>query len=179
MPPHCDTRDGPVARACITALQTGNVNHALIWIRKEDEPELRRVFDRVMKVRSQGKEAREIADDWLFETAVRLHRAGEGAAYTGLKPAGLDEGPVVPLAEKAIESGDGKDAIGFVVKAIDADLRERFERVVEKKHFDPNDVEAGRAFVAAFIDYVVWSHHLYVYVKESGENGHRDHETPT
>jgi len=37
-----------------------------------------------------------VADDWLFETAVRLHRPARGT-YSGLKPAGLDEGPVVPV----------------------------------------------------------------------------------
>ena len=45
-----------------------------------------------------------MADLYFFETVVRVHRAGEGAAYNGLKPAGLDEGPVIPIAEKAIET---------------------------------------------------------------------------
>lgn len=28
---HCDGIDGPVVKSAITALQTGNVNHVLIW----------------------------------------------------------------------------------------------------------------------------------------------------
>lgn len=40
---------------------------------------------------------------------VRLHRAGEGAPCTGLKPAGLDVGPVIPLAERAIASDDADE----------------------------------------------------------------------
>ena len=32
MPPHCDTRDGPVVKAAIKALETGNLNYVLIWI---------------------------------------------------------------------------------------------------------------------------------------------------
>ena len=43
-------------------------------------------------------EARELADRYFFETLVRIHRAGEGAPYTGLKPAGRDLGPAVPAA---------------------------------------------------------------------------------
>lgn len=35
MPPHCDTRDGPVVRAAEEALRKGNVNYVLIWVPKE------------------------------------------------------------------------------------------------------------------------------------------------
>jgi hypothetical protein len=47
----------------------------------------------------------------FFETAVRLHRAGDEAPYTGLKPAGPDWDPFVPRAEKAIETNDATDTI--------------------------------------------------------------------
>jgi hypothetical protein len=30
---------------------------------------------------------------------IRLHRAGEGAAFTGLKPSGGDVGPAIPAAD--------------------------------------------------------------------------------
>ena len=30
MPPHCDTRDGPVVKAAIKALESGNLNYVLI-----------------------------------------------------------------------------------------------------------------------------------------------------
>jgi hypothetical protein len=43
---------------------------------------------------------------YFFETRVCVHREGEGAAYTGLKPAGLDLGPDIPAADKALESGN-------------------------------------------------------------------------
>src|SRR5512136_2790542 len=104
MPPHCDTRDGPVVKAAKLALEKGNINYVLIWVPKESEKELIAAFERTMKVRKAGKDAQDLADDWFFETAIRLHRAGEGAPYTGMKPAGLEEGPVVPQAEKAIET---------------------------------------------------------------------------
>lgn len=103
MPPHCDTMDGPVVKAAQRALETGSVNLILPWVPKKAEVELKKAFEKTLRTRKLGKEAKELADYWLFETAVRLHREGEGAAYTGLKPAGLDWGPVVPRAEKAIE----------------------------------------------------------------------------
>ena len=170
MPPHCDTRDGPVVKAAKKALETGNLNYVLIWIPKESEKELKAIFEKTLRARKAGKDAQDVADDWFFENSIRLHRAGEGAAYTGMKPAGLSEGPVVPRAEKAIETGDPKDAIAFILKTIEDDLTIRFHHVMEKKKYDVNDVAAGREFIAAFIGWVVYSHHLYISV--TGAAGH-------
>ena len=170
MPPHCDTRDGPVVKAAKKALETGNLNYVLIWVPEESEKELRDVFERTLRARKAGRDAQDVADDWFFETAIRLHRAGEGAPYMGMKPAGLSEGPVVPKAEKAIDTGNPEETIDFMVKTVKDDLNRRFFRVMEKKHYDVNNVAAGREYIAAFIGWVVWSHHLYMYVQ--GEGGH-------
>jgi hypothetical protein len=170
MPPHCDTRDGPVVKAAIRALETGNVNLILIWVPKEAEKELTEAFDKTLRARKQGTDARIVADDWFFETAIRLHRAGEGAPFTGLKPAGLDEGPVVPRAEKAIETGDAEEAIGFVLHTVEKELQQRFRQVMVKKKYNENDVGAGREYVHAFINFVVYSHHLYTVVTGGGEH---------
>src|SRR5512137_366978 len=125
MPPHCDTRDGPVVKAAIKALETGNLNYVLIWIPEESEKELTGIFEKTLHARKAGKEAKEVADDWFFENAIRLHRAGEGAPYTGMKPAGLSEGPVVPRAEKAIESGDPNETIDIILKTVKEYLTHR------------------------------------------------------
>ncbi|MDD1653146.1 MAG: DUF6448 family protein [Methanomicrobiales archaeon] len=171
MPPHCDTRDGPVVKAAMRALETGDPAYLLIWVPEESERELRGVFARVIDARRAGGAAQEVADDWLFETAVRLHRAGERAPYTGLKPAGLDEGPVVPRAEKAIAKGDPSELIRFLTDVVRDDLEHRFHRVRETKDYDPDDIPAGREYLQAFIGFVVYSHHLYEYVKSGGGHG--------
>lgn len=158
-------------KAAIKALETGNVNHVLIWVQKESEAELGAAFERTLKVRKTGRPAQDLADDWFFETAIRLHRAGEGAPYTGLKPAGLSEGPVVPRAEKAIETGDAKEAIGFITRALEEDLSHRFNEVMARKQYDVNDVAAGRAYVATFINFVVYAHHLYMSIAGGGGHG--------
>lgn len=164
MPPHCDTRDGPVVRAAQKALATGNVNYVLIWVPEESEKEVQEVFGRVMRSRTAGDEARNAVDDWFFETVIRLHRAGEGAAFTGLKPAGLDEGPIVPRAEKAIESGDPGETIGIILSELEKDLTRRFHRVMETRDYDIDDVPLGREFIKAFIDWVVYSHHIFMQI---------------
>ena len=98
MPPHCDSLDGPVATAARDALMSGDVDLVLPFVPADAEAEVRAAFDLAAKARAMGGEAAEVADRWFFETAVRVHRAGEGAPYTGLKPAGLDVGPVIPAA---------------------------------------------------------------------------------
>ena len=88
------------------ALDQQDVDLVLPYVQAPGEAEVRDAFDLAVKARTQGAEAREVADRFFFETVVHVHRAGEGAAYTGLKPAGLDVGPVIPLAERAIATGD-------------------------------------------------------------------------
>jgi len=171
MPPHCDTRDGPVVSAARVALETGNVNFVLIWVPKSAENELKVVFEKTVRVRKTGAEAQALADEWFFESVVRLHRAGEGAPFTGLQPAGLDWGPVVPRAEKAIDTNDATDAIGFVLRAIEDDLQQRFKRAIATKNYGVNDVRAGREFVDAYINFVVYAHHLYARVMQEQRGG--------
>jgi len=90
MAPHCDTMDGPVVTACKMALKMGNINYVIPFVPKEAGEELTLVYNKTLKARELGEDAKDVADLWFFETSVRLHRKGEGAPYTGLKPAGLD-----------------------------------------------------------------------------------------
>ncbi len=171
MPPHCDTMDGPVVKAATLALDQGNVNLILPWVHHEGEARLREAFARALQARKLGKEAAALADYWFFETAVRIHREGEGAPYTGLKPAGLDWGPVVPRADKAIETGNAKEVIDFLLHTVGTELEERFHKAMATKKYDQDDVAAARAFVQATLGFVLYSHYLYAYVTGGGGHG--------
>jgi hypothetical protein len=81
--------DGPVVKAAKMALETGNVNFILPWVPKKAEAELRKAFEKTLRARKLGKEAAEVADYWFFETAVRLHREGEGHPTLDLSQRGL------------------------------------------------------------------------------------------
>ncbi len=164
MAPHCDTMDGPVVTACKTALKTGNVNYVLPFVPKDAEEALSQAFNKVQKARELGADAAEVADTWFFETAVRLHREGEGANYTGLKPAGLDWGPVVPLAEKDIEKEDPTDTIEFLKSVLEENMLEKFRAAISKKNYQLDDVDAARGYTEAMLHFVLSSHHLYKYV---------------
>ena len=168
MPPHCDTLDGPVVKAAKMAIEKKNVNLILPWTPKEAEVELKGAFEKTLRARALGKDAMEVADYWFFETAVRLHREGERAPYTGLKPAGLDWGPVVPKADKAIDQGNARDLIDLISQTVEKELQERFNRAMAKKGYDENDVDAAREYVHAMLGFVLFSHHLYSFI-EGGE----------
>jgi len=161
MPPHCDTIDGPVVKAAQEALRTRNVNLILPYAPETAEPEIKKAFERTLAVSEQEKEARDLAEYWFFETVVRLHREGEGAPYTGLKPAGLDWGPVLPKVDKAIEKEDPKEVIEFLSHAVEEQIQDRFKRFVSTKNYDVNDVAAARAHVEAMLGLELYSHHLY------------------
>lgn len=170
MAPHCDTLDGPVVKAAIKALEKGNLNLILPWVPAKAEKELKQAFKKTLLVRKLGKPPRDLADRWFFETAVRLHREGEGKAYTGLKPAGLDWGPVVPKAEMAIEKGDAGKVIALLTNTVRDELEERFQRAMSKKRFDNKDVAAAREYIHAMLGFVLYSHHLYTSIKAAGEH---------
>jgi hypothetical protein len=131
---HCDTLDGPVVAAARVSLEKGDATPVLKWVKKEDEKEIQELFNKTLIVRKQGKEALELADKYFFETLVRIHRAGEGAPYAGLKAAGSVE-PSVAAADKALESGSADDLVKLVTEAAEKGIRERFVHAMEaKKH---------------------------------------------
>lgn len=157
---HCDTLDGPVVGAARKALDSGNVNLVLVWVQKRDEAEIRKAFQRATVVRKAGAEAKELADHYFFETLVRLHRAGEGAPYTGLKPAGTPE-PAVAAADKAIATGKLEPLAKLVSERMHSGLEKHFHQLSAKKKYNPNDVAAGRAYASAYVEYVHYVERLY------------------
>jgi len=150
---HCDTLDGPVVKTARTALDTGKIAPVLAWVRPQDEAEIRAAFQKAIAARKLGPDAKVVADTWFFETVVRVHRAGEGAPFTGLKPAGLDLGPAVPAADKALQTGDLAPVEKLLVAELKEGLHHRFELVRAQKA-PADDVAAGRAWVAAYVPFV-------------------------
>ena len=157
---HCDTLDGPVVSAARKALDAGKVELVLVWVRADDEAELRKAFERARTVRKGGGEAKELADLYFFETLVRVHRAGEGAGYTGLKPAGMIE-PAVAAADQAIQTGKLQPLGKLVVDRMEKGLHGHFNAVMAKKKSSPDDVTAGRAYSSAYVEFVHYAERLY------------------
>lgn len=150
---HCDTLDGPVVQAAREALQKRDVTPVLKWVKADDETQIREAFAKTLKVRALSDDARDVADLHFFETLVRLHRAGEGENYTGLKPGGQVEAGIA-AADKALVEGSLDKLAAGLSQAVTAGVRDRFARVRAAKAHADDSVEAGRKYVAAYVEYI-------------------------
>lgn len=150
---HCDTLDGPVVADARIALDKADITPILKWVKADDEREIREAFTRTLAVRKLNTEAKEMADTFLFETLVRIHRAGEGAPYTGLKAAGTVPPPIVK-ADQSLEKGNVDELAKAIGNHAEAGVRERFKQALEAKKHAGESVAAGRDFVEAYVTYV-------------------------
>lgn len=171
MPPHCDSLDGPVVLAAKDALDRNDVELILPFVQASGDQKVREAFDLAARARAGAPEARQVADRWFFETAVRVHRAGEGAPFTGLKPAGLDVGPVIPVAERALEAESADELADVLVAMIREQIAERFGHVMSLKQRREGGLPASRAYTSAMLGLQVWAHGIYLQAV-SGEHGH-------
>lgn len=151
---HCDGRDGPVVAAARQALDANDVKPALIWVARNDEGEIREAFRKARAVRGLDPAARTLADDYFYETLVRVHRAGEGAPYTGLKPAGGDPGPAIAAGDKALVDGSVEPVLELLTHQVREDIGARFREVQARKGFRRDDVAAGQEYVKAYVEYI-------------------------
>lgn len=158
---HCDTMDGPVVTDAREALETSDVTPVLKWVHRQEEPEIRRAFRKTLTVRKHSNDARELADMYFFETLVRIHRAGEGAPYTGLKPAGTDPGPAVTAGDEALAKDSAEELIERITQAVERGIRKRFARASETRKHAGESIEAGREFVASYVEFVHYVERLH------------------
>jgi hypothetical protein len=168
---HCDTLDGPVVADAREALKKGDVTSVLKWVKKDAEPEILTVFKKTLADRKSNQDT---ADMKFFETLVRVHRAGEGASFTGLKPSGSVE-PIIAGADKALETGSVNDLTQEMSKHLTNGVNERFERAFELKKHKDESVDAGREYVEAYVEYVHYVEGLHNMI--AGKGGHHHEES--
>ena len=169
MPPHCDS---PVVAAARRELDTSNVDLVLPFVPEPGEAEVRGVFQSTLRVRELNNDAREVADRLFFETVVRVHRAGEGAPYTGLKPVGLSFGPVIPLTEIAVETGSLKPVLDFLSDELNGQLRRRLDEVTTLAAEKGRSVQDARRYVEAMLGFEVYCHRLFKALQSPAHHGH-------
>ncbi|MBK8013916.1 MAG: hypothetical protein IPK13_21520 [Deltaproteobacteria bacterium] len=169
---HCDGLDGPVVTDARAALVAGRVDRVLKWISAESEAEVRTAFDQTVRVRALGEPARALADTYFFETLVRLHRAGEGAPYTGLKPAGSAVEPGVDAADQALQRGSVDPLADAVAGRVQAAIRQRFARVAQLRRHAERSPADGRRYVAAYVDYIHYIRALHLAVSGGEAHSH-------
>lgn len=150
---HCDAMDGPVILEAQAALNSGNIAPLLKWVPAADEAALVSAFDKTIEVRALGNNARELADQQFFAELVKVHRASEGAPFTGVKAAGAID-PAVQLADEALAKGEIDEALARMVKAFENRARAAFESTLEAKQRADESPERGREYVENYVHYV-------------------------
>lgn len=171
---HCDSLDGPVVEAARLALAEGDVTPVLKWVRADDEAAIRTAFTQTIEVRRLSSTAAELADRFFFETLVRIHRAGEGQAFTGLKPAGTID-PAIAAADQSLTTGRAETLVRELQQRLATGLGQRFDRAREARAHADHNVEAGRAYVAAYVDFIHYYEALHALAVRSAahEAGHQ------
>ncbi len=175
---HCDTMKGPVVTAAAAALEAGDPTLVLHWVRPADEAAIRSAFQQALVVRALGPEAKTLADRYFFETLVRIHRAGEGAPYTGLVKS--EPEPIIAATDRALRLGTTDELENLLVAKVRAGLAHRFAAARASGAFRPGDVAAGRKFVAAYVPLTHWVEGVFIAAEgtiehsaPTGEHGHR------
>lgn len=172
---HCDTYSGPVITTAKQALEKGDVTPVLKWVKKDDEAQIKEVFKKTLAVRAKGPEAKELADQYFFETLVRIHRAGEGAPYTGLKSGPIE--PIEAMADKALATGNINELADKIAAHAKEAIKERFAKANLAKKSADKSVEAGREYVEAYVTYLHYVLGIHSAIMAKG--GHHEEGSQT
>jgi len=119
---------------------------------------VRAAFEKALTERHKGPQA----DTDFFEALIRIHREGEGAPFTGLKPAGGALPAAVVEADRALETGSEATLVQLLTDEVGGGLRKRFARALEKKKHADESVESGREYVEAYVEFVHYAERLYL-----------------
>ena len=149
---HCDSYDGPVIRDARKAIATNNVDLVLKWVSQDQEEEIISLFRKTYDLKNGDSTVFNIVETHFLETLVRLHRETEGAAYTGLKPAGTTK-PIIQLSDAAILAGSIDDLAEKLTNHISNIVYDKYRKVLLLDKVKDDSVEKGREFVKAYVDY--------------------------
>ncbi len=167
---HCDSYDGPVIKDALKALREDRVALVLKWIDEESEAEVKSLFSKTYALKNKDAEIYQIVEKHFLETLVRLHREGEGAPYTGLKPAGSTTA-IVQMADNALAEKDINTLSTRLNAHIAQVVNDKYEKVAALSEVKDASVEQGRAYVAAYVDYT----HTLEGIHAILEHGNKDH----
>lgn len=171
---HCITMDGPVAQDAGRSIPRGDVTPVLKWVRKEDEEEIRSAFEEAQKARNSGPEARKVSDRFFLETLIRVHRAGEGAPYTGLLPAGTPLDTGIGEADQSLQEGSVEPLLSLLLQHVRQGVKARFQQALDKRKHAEESVDKGREYVRAYVEYVHSVERLFKASEGNKAHSHSD-----
>ncbi|MDD5287317.1 MAG: DUF6448 family protein [Desulfuromonadaceae bacterium] len=181
---HCDTLDGPVIQDARKAIDAKDITPILKWVKPKDEKAVQAAFNKVLANKSKTPETVEHS---FFSTLVKIHRAGEGAPFSGLQPAGAVE-PAVAEADKALATGSSDALVKLVTDDVAAGIKTRFEHAAATYKQKDESVAHGREFVEAYVAYTHYVERLHQdatgkdahgaegeHDKHKNQSGHSEH----
>jgi len=164
---HCDTLDGPVIQDARKAIEAKDITPILKWEKPKDEDTVRAAFKKVLAGRAKNPEA---AEHKFFATLVKIHRAGEGAPFTGLRPAGAVE-PAGAEADKALTSASSDVLVKLITDDIAAGIKQRYEHAAATFKHKDDSVAQGREFVEAYVAFTHYVERLHQDATGKGAHG--------
>lgn len=167
---HCDTLDGPVVQDARKALEAKDITPVLKWVKANDEKAVKAAFQEALAAKEANAE---VAHNKFFATLVKIHRAGEGAPFTGLKPAGAVE-PAVAEADKALAGGSTDALVKLVTDDIAAGIKKRYERAATTYKHKDESVAQGREFVETYVEFTHYVEKLHM--DATGKGAHDEHK---
>lgn len=157
---------GPMMKAAQMALESGNARHILIWLPEGSENTLRNLLE---KACCEQYSQKRVAADWYFENVQRLHRAGMRSNYSGIEDVIFGEMPVIRKADEAIETGNFEGLSGLVPDMDIPELRQRFDTIRGMRNYPAGNLSAGRTFVSAYLEFMLYLYNLPGVQKEDGD----------
>jgi len=180
---HCDSMSGPVIPEAMIALEKGDITPVFKWIKPEYETEVKTAFSFAVKVRDKSPEAKKLADKYFLETLIRIHRAGEGAPYTGIKETPPEK--IIILTDQALVSESADELIDKIQTHLAEAIKEKFNKALQARKNKDKSVESGREFVEAYVQYTHYVEGIHAAIMLTG--GHhgdspevvKEHSEPT
>lgn len=169
---HCDSWDGPLIKDALKAIGIGKVAPVMKWIDEKHEQEIITLFNKTVSLKGGDKEIYAIVEKHFLETLVRLHREGEGAPFTGLKPAGSVT-PIIAMADQAVTSGEPTTLITKLDDHLNKVLKEKYDLVMEKSRRRDDSAAEGRDYVKAYVEYTHFLEAIHGILEGGG--GHEGH----
>jgi len=180
---HCDSMSGPVIPEAMAALEKGNITPILKWIKPEYEREVKKAFELAVQVRGESPEAKELADKYFLETLIRIHRAGEGAPYTGIKETPPEK--ITILTDHALANGSADELIKKIQAHLAVAIKEKFDKALQASKNKDESVESGREFVEAYVQYTHYVEGIHTAIMSTASHhgdspeGSKEHSDPT